>query len=194
MSIDVHGVVAQEADQSDTALIGQFDGQAGGSGDGGDAGNARQQGLLDDLERGAPAYQQDSLFVGIGSMQQSMPDELVNSIMAANIFAQQQQFAATGKDSSSVQAPGMSEDGLLLAQLSRKFVEHHSGNAEGIRLQRGNREHEVGNAVLAAESAARGDGEVALEGDGARLHCGLRIITARLWPPMRTSNGSSTVR
>ena len=50
MRIDVHGVVAQKADQGDAAGVGQFDAQAGGGGNGGDTGNAGQQGFLDDLE------------------------------------------------------------------------------------------------------------------------------------------------
>ncbi len=48
--IDIHGMVAQEADKGDIAGFGQFDGQTGGGGNGGDTGDAGQQGFLDDLE------------------------------------------------------------------------------------------------------------------------------------------------
>lgn len=50
MGVDVHGVVAQEADEGDTAGVGQFHGEAGGGRDGGDTGDASEQGFLDDLE------------------------------------------------------------------------------------------------------------------------------------------------
>lgn len=50
MRIYIHGMLSQEADEGDTAAVGQFDGQTGGSGDGSNAGDTRQQGFLDDLE------------------------------------------------------------------------------------------------------------------------------------------------
>ena len=42
VGIDVHRVVAEEADKGYAATVGEFDGEAGGGGDGPDAGDTRQ--------------------------------------------------------------------------------------------------------------------------------------------------------
>jgi hypothetical protein len=50
--VDVHRRVAQETDQGEARLLGQVDGERGRRGDGGEQRDARQDGLLDQLERG----------------------------------------------------------------------------------------------------------------------------------------------
>ena len=102
--IDVHGVIAQEADERDAAGVGQFDGQAGGGGDGGDTGDAGQQGFLNDLERGTATNQQDMLAIRKRVMQQAMPDQFIDGIMTANVFAQEEKFSGAGEEAGGVQS------------------------------------------------------------------------------------------
>ena len=58
--VDVHRRAAQETDQGEAGLLRQVDGERGRRGDGGEQRDTGQHGLLDQLERGAAADEQDA--------------------------------------------------------------------------------------------------------------------------------------
>src|SRR2546422_10767464 len=116
MGIKVHGLAAEKADEGLAALTGEFDGEAGWGGNGGDDGNPRGQCLLHNLERSSPADEQDVRVEGKPVFQKRIAEDLIDSIVPANIFAQDDKFALRIKNRSGVQAAGLREGRLGSAQ------------------------------------------------------------------------------
>ena len=92
MRVNIQAAFAQEADQGLTVLLGELDGQAGGSGDGSDDGKTGGEGFLHDLESHASADEQDAFGVG-GVFQQAVADDFVQGVVAADVLAQGEEFS-----------------------------------------------------------------------------------------------------
>ena len=79
--------------------------------------NAGGERLLHDLEAAAAADEQHMSPEWQAAFQESPPDDLVHGIMSADVFAQDDQFAAGVEKRRGVQAACAAEDGLRCAQL-----------------------------------------------------------------------------
>ena len=87
MGIDVESILADEGDQRLAAFLGEIDGETRRGGYGDDYGNSAGQGLLHDLEGGATADDKNLSIEGEQGIEQRMAEDLVNSVVTTDIFA-----------------------------------------------------------------------------------------------------------
>ena len=102
------------------ALLREIGRERGWRRDRGDDRHARGQRFLDDLEARAAANQQDVVVVREQPVLQPVPDHLVQGVMPADVFAEDDQLARHGEDRGGVEAAGAVEGGLGLPHLFRE--------------------------------------------------------------------------
>ena len=86
MGVDVEPAVAREPEQSNASILREVDRQARGRRDGADQADTCQPGLLNDLERRAPAHGQRVRGDRQPIVEQHRADHLVHGVMAADVF------------------------------------------------------------------------------------------------------------
>src|SRR5690242_15659002 len=92
MTVYVHGIAANKARGRDTELHRKFNCKTGRSRDGSHNRNSRDCRLLRDLKAQAAADNQHET-AGIGALTQRCTQDLVHSIVPAQILANQNQFS-----------------------------------------------------------------------------------------------------
>src|SRR4051794_31494661 len=93
MSVDVHPLAAEEADQGLAAVAREGDGEAGRGGDGGDDRNASGEGFLHDLERTAARDEEDVAAQGEASGEEAMADDFIDGVVAPDVLAQDDELS-----------------------------------------------------------------------------------------------------
>jgi hypothetical protein len=122
--IYVHGAAAQEPDQGQARLLGELGGQRRRRGHRGQDRDARGHGLLDELERGPSADQQNAAGQRQLPLAQRPADHLVDGIVPADVLAQRQQLAIGREQPGRVQPAGRREHSLRGAEPVRQPGQH----------------------------------------------------------------------
>lgn len=162
-SVDVEAFGAGEAEEGGVEGGGEVDGEAGGGTDGGDEGDAGHQGLLEELEAGAPAEEEQAVVEAVVAGHDLLADHLVQCVVAADVLAEADQVSVEIEQAGGVEATGLLEDGLGLAEAlgegsNHQWVDARAGREDlaALNLHRLQRR-------LAADAAAGCGEEVALQ-------------------------------
>ena len=99
-------------------MAGEIDGEAGGGGDGGGDGDAGGEGFLHDFERGASADEEDVVGERKFLIQESPAEDFIDGVMAADIFAHNEEVSAEVEEGGGVEAAGFFEGGLCGADFA----------------------------------------------------------------------------
>ena len=129
--VDVEAVAAQEAHQGHAQPLRGLHGEVARGGDGGEQRDARDGGLLDELEAGPARDQQHPVVQRQLAGQQPAPDELVQGVVPADVLAQGDERPVGGEQPRRVEAAGGTEDGLALAEARRVARAASSGATTG---------------------------------------------------------------
>jgi len=130
LAVDVHAAVADEAAESDAAILGELDREAGRRADRDEDRAAGDGGFLDELERESSAHAQDR----VGERQQACAegpaDDLVHRVVAADVLACAKQVAVHAEEAGRVEAAGRGERGLGGAQPFRELGDERGRHAQ----------------------------------------------------------------
>ncbi len=194
--VDVEAVVADEAEEGEVEFLGELYGETGGGADGGDEGNAGHDGFLNQFETRAAREKKNSTVKGEGIFHELMADELVEGVVAADVFAEGEELSALVEEGGGVEAAGAVEDGLGGAEefgqgvndfgMDQKVIDDgdRAVGAEGF------------DGGFAADAAGGGGIEMAFEaghveiGFGEKAQCGRCCGAARV-RRFRDRNGNS---
>ena len=91
--VDVEVIVAKEADEGDIEVFCDLDGEAGGSTYGGDHGDPGHEGFLQELEAGSAGEQEQCVAEGSAVGEKLGAEELVDGVVAADVFASGEEIA-----------------------------------------------------------------------------------------------------
>ena len=125
--VHVEPLVSHEGGQRESADLGALDREAGGSRDGSDERDARDEGLLDDLERHAAADGEQHVFERQAAFAQHPPDHFVHGVVAADIFGRRQERAVPIEQARRVDAASLVETTLRGAEPRRQRVDDRVG-------------------------------------------------------------------
>jgi len=132
--VDVEPLLPEEAYQGDTGVFGVFYGQAGRRPYGNYHFYTGHGGFLNELKAGAAAEQQDRLRCGEPLLLRGMADELVEGVMAADVFAESHETALVIEETCGMETAGGVEDVLAFPEEVRERVQEGGGDGEsGIR-------------------------------------------------------------
>ena len=169
-----HLLGGREAVEREPRLAGEVDREARGCADGDEAADAGRDGLLHELEAGAPADHQAGgrRFL---ARQHPRPDHLVDRVVPAHVLPDDLQHAVGGRQGGGVHAAGAVEEPLARAQTLGELPDDlGGGDLAGPPGPVHDVEH-LGHAVLAADPAGRRPGAARLVAVGradvgARCH------------------------
>src|SRR5205814_5012012 len=109
MRIDVERGRAQESDQRLATFTRKIHRERRGSGNRGDDGDAGGERFLHDLERGTAADQEEVMTEREKPVEKGASNRLIDSVMASDIFADDERIAKKIKNSRGMDASGASE-------------------------------------------------------------------------------------
>ena len=112
MRVNIHCFTAKEANEGLAGIASEVDGEAAGGGDGGDEGDASGEGFLDHLEGNAATEEQDVTVERQEAVHKRMAEDLVEGVVAAHVFAGDDEVAFEVKNGAGVQAASFGK-GLL---------------------------------------------------------------------------------
>ena len=168
--VDVEAVVADKTEQRDVELPGEIHGEGGGGSDGGEDGDTGHEGFLEELEAGAAGDEEDGVVGGELVVHEVMADEFVEGVVAADVFAECEEFAVVIEESGGVEAAGAVEDGLGGAEEFGEGVDDVGGDGEGVGEGMGAGGSQRFDGGFAADAAGGAGVEVAFEtGDVDRI-------------------------
>src|SRR4051794_3205762 len=121
--IHIETLATQEPDQSQVHLTRELDCQVRGRRHGSQYRDSRNDRLLNNLETATPAHQQNAVVERNAVLKQAPANNLIHSVVPADIFTHHQQLARGTKQSRSVQTAGTTKDRLLSTQAVGKRTE-----------------------------------------------------------------------
>ena len=148
--------------------FGEFDGEAGGSANGGHDGKAGHGGLLDEFETGAAADEEKAIAEAAAGVP-FVADQLIDGVVTADVFEAGEELALGIEESGGVEGAGGGK-GRLVAGEAGGQVEEGSGEegriGRGSGRQAGGEHFEGGFAAEAATGSGVGEAFEALPVDG----------------------------
>jgi len=114
--IDVAVLFAKEADEGDIEVFCDLYGEAGGSTYGGDHGNPAHEAFLQELEAGSAGEQEQCVAEGSAVGEKFGAEELVDGVVAADVFARGEEIARRVEEGRAVDSSGSIEEALGFAQ------------------------------------------------------------------------------
>ena len=177
-AVDVEATVANEAEERHVGVAREIGGEARRGPDGGENRNARRERLLHELVAGAPAHEDQALAERHRPRQPLRPDHLVDRVVTADVLAHVEHVARRIEERRRVQAAGTVEHRLRRAYPVRKIVNRRAREDEAVGQARAGRGRQRLDRRLAAEAAARGGEEIALEQLGGDRHVGRELARA----------------
>ncbi len=164
--IDNKAAAAEKSDEGEAEFAGELDRKARGRGDRGEDGQAGGEGLLDDLKAAATAHQQEMLRKRQHALKQRCANDLVDGVVAAYIFAEQEETAVGVEECGGVQSTGLAEDGLRGAKLAGQCADHFRAHGKARTRSAQAALTDGVDRGLAADAATGGGEEVALHLSG----------------------------
>jgi hypothetical protein len=156
-------VSAKEAYQSEAKFARELYGKAGGRRDRGKERDSSGKGLLNNLEAASPADKQETILKGQMALLQCPSDNFVYGIVAANVFAKDDQTTPGIKEGGGMETSSAAEDLLCISESVRQLTEDGRIDVEvGIGLLQPAQADGL-NRGLAADSAAGRGKEVSLK-------------------------------
>jgi len=130
MSVDVHSSVAKKSDQGLGVFVGKLDRQAGGGRNCREQGEAGHQGFLDDFKRYAATHHEDVPIERELVLEKRMTDDLVDGIVPADVFAQEQQMSCFVEQGTGMESARASEGRLGVSKLVWEGIDGFGGNTQ----------------------------------------------------------------
>jgi hypothetical protein len=134
--VDVAVPVAEEADEGDVEVFADLYGEAGGSADGSDHGDAAHECFLHELEAGASGEQEQCVAEGCAVGEKFSAEELVDGVVTAYVFAYDEQIAGGVEECGTVDSSRLSEEGLGFAETVREYFFCVVGRLSGARAEK----------------------------------------------------------
>ena len=98
MRVNIKRRASNESDQRDATLASQIDGEAGWRRNGCHDADARDQGFLNDLERGSAAHEEQMLRERKAFLDQHAADDLVHGIVPSDVFRHRGETAVEAEE------------------------------------------------------------------------------------------------
>ena len=156
------------------AGFGEFDREAGRSGDGRNDWNPAGKRFLQNLKGGAAAYHEDMRAQRKQFVQQSVAEDFIDGVVPANVFAQREEFAAEREQAGGMEPTGEMKSGLCLAQAVGQLQQNLCRDTCGFGNGREMLVHRF-DAGLAAKAAAGRHEHMPFEPSEVELHVGSEV-------------------